>query len=91
MFSKTTKEQCIEHRFEISQPLLKHQPETYVYWKDPMIKVKLLHPIYIQVAGTNILELFLESWAYIHVQQVENRRTHSLEAICGHVSKYYKK
>ena len=56
-----------------------------------MIKVKLLHPIYIQVAGTNLLELFSESWAYIHVQQVENRKTHSLEAVCGHVSKYYKK
>ena len=55
-----------------------------------MIKVKLLYPIYIQVAGTNLLELFSE-WAYIHVQQVENRRTHSLEAVCDHVSKYYKK
>ena len=53
-----------------------------------MIKVKLLHPVYIQVTGTNLLELFSKSWAYIHMQQVKNS---SLEAVCGHISKFYQK
>ena len=65
-----------------------HQLETYVHTKDLMIKVKLLHPIYIQITSTNFWEVFSELWDGVHMQQILNKRACGLKAACGHDRKY---